>query len=138
MTIESAIANHLEDSGTSLSGRVWQLLRPQHGSTPSVRVQIISEVKQPHLRGPAGTQFARVQTDVFVGVQDSSDPYETATDLMTDIENALFPTPFEVQGSPADVSVQLARPDGRRALIEDEDDREIRIQQDFLIWWKHL
>lgn len=140
MTIESAIANHLDEAGTSLAGRVWQLLRPQAGSTPSVRVQIISEVKPPHLRGPAGMQFARVQTDVFVQSNAATDPYETATDLMEDIENALGPgAPFTVEGSPgADVYVQLAQPDGRRALIEDEDDREVRIQQDFLVWWKHL
>lgn len=138
MNVEMAVRDRIASKVTRLSDRVWVLFREQHGTTPSVRVQLISEVKPPHLRGPAGTKFARVQTDVFVGLTDVDDAYTEADDVMNEIESALGPEPFDVGGSPADVRIMAAFPDGRRPMFEPGEDEEVRVEQDFLIWWKHL
>lgn len=138
MNIEVAVRSQIATAVTRVSGRVWQLMRQQHGVTPSIRVQLVSEVKPPHLRGRAGMKFARVQTDVFVGIADVDDPYTEADEIMTEIEDALGPEPFAVGGSPADLEVSAAFPDGRRPIMESDEDQEVRISQDFLIWWKHL
>ena len=141
-SIEAAICQHLADElmgspGADVQG-VWQLIVDQEADTPNVRVQLVSEVKPPHLRGPAGTQFARIQTDVYVGVGDDSDPYALATDIMQAIEDALFPTPFQAGGSPPELQIAAAFPQGRNPMFDSAERKQVAQTQDFFVWWRRM
>ena len=141
-SIEAAICQHLADAlapsaGADVQG-VWQLVIPQSADTPAVRVQLISEIRPPHLRGPAGMSFARIQTDVYVGVEDSDDPYALSTDIMEAVETALFPEPFEAGGSPVEIAVALAAPQGRSPMYDPLETKRVAQTQDFFVWWKRI
>jgi hypothetical protein len=89
------------------------------------------------LRGRAGTQFARIQTDVYVETN-GSDPYGASTELMEDIEAALGPVePFAIEGgSPGDtLKIAGAFPQGRSPLFELDELTQIRMTQDFFVWY---
>ncbi len=141
-SIEAAICQHLADAlapsaGADVQG-VWQLIIPQSAETPAVRVQLVSERRPPHLRGPAGTSFARIQTDVYVGVADVSDPYALATDIMEAVELALFPEPFQAGGSPVEIEVVGAFPQGRFPMYDPGEVKRVAQTQDFFVWWKRI
>ena len=82
--------------------------------------------------------FARIQTDVYVGVEDDADPYGLSTDIMEAVEDALFPEPFEAGGSPLEIAVALAAPQGRRPLYDPAETKRIAQTQDFFVWWKRM
>lgn len=141
-SIEAAICERLEaelmaSPGSDVQG-VWQLIVEQSADTPAVRVQLIDEVKPAHLRGPAGMKFARVQTDVYVGMADDSDPYGLSTDIMEAIEAALQPEPFEAGGSPPEIEVRAALPQGRQPFFVSQETKQIGQSQDFFVWWRRM
>ncbi len=142
ISVEAAFCEHLANelmasAGSDVEG-VWQLIIDQHAETPAVRVQLISENRPPHLRGPAGMSFARIQTDVYVSVGDAADPYAMATDIMQAIEDAVFPVPFTAGGSPVEIAFALAAPQGRSPMYDPAETKRVAQTQDFFVWWRRL
>lgn len=65
---EAVIARVLSLSAvTTITGTRWWLIRlPQRPVYPAGRVTLIDEVVPFHLRGPVGTNAARIQVDLYV------------------------------------------------------------------------
>lgn len=132
MTVEQAVRTKLlATSGvtTLVNQRVWMQTLPQQPTLPAVRLQLIDEVPEAHLRGVDDLMPARVQVDVFTG-RNSSDPYGVANTVMDAVTAALTPEPFAVSGR----RIALALPQGRQPLFLAEEKQQIRMQQDFLVW----
>lgn len=137
MTIEEAIRDHLvADAGVDaiVDGRVWQLVLPEHGTLPAVRIQLIDEPRELHLRGIDNARLIRMQADSFVGIT-GADPYNAAVSLADAVEAALTPEPFTAGSSPG-FFVMSVKPDDRRPFFEETPQKLVRMQQDFLIWYR--
>ena len=140
MTVEEAVRTKLLATAavTSLvNQRVWTQILPQSPTLPAVRLQLIDETPQAHLRGINELVPARVQVDVFAG-RNSTDPYGAANEVMDAVTDALTPEPFSATvGSPAvGREIDHAMPQGRQPLFIAEEKQQIRIQQDFIVWSK--
>lgn len=89
MTIEEAVRARLLEIAavTALVGsRIWLVMNPQSPVHPSVRVQVITDRRAHHLRGPNGLREASVQVDGYVRTQAGADAYAQAVSLATAIE----------------------------------------------------
>lgn len=135
MNVEIAIAAKLKATAgvTAIaSTRIWQLKLPQNPTLPAVRVQLISEPREYHLRGGESELRARVQTDAYTNEAGGGDPYGSAISLADAIETAITGAPF-TQG---DVSVLGSFRDNRVVTYEAGELRLVRVMQDFIVWWK--
>lgn len=136
MSIEAALASKLigEAPVVAIAGtRVWVLRLPQNPVMPAVRVQLISEPREYHLRGDTDARRARVQIDDFVKEASGINAYDVAETLADAIEAAI------VTGAPythGDIAVLSCFRDNRVPFYESAELRLVRIMQDFLIWWK--
>ncbi len=82
MTIEQAVRERLLDipALTALVGaRVYQMILPQDGVLPAVRVQRISGMQEQQLRGPDGLIKSRVQVDAYAAPGSSASWYSAVT-----------------------------------------------------------
>lgn len=120
---------------TSLVGtRVYQLVLPQGGTLPAIRVQLIDDPQTKHLRGPNGLTAARVQVDSYDDVAPSGDPYVSASAVAKAVNDALVNEPFDAD----DVRVQCATRVDKRAMYEPAEIDAVRLQQDFIVWSKQV
>jgi hypothetical protein len=134
MTIEQAVVEWLEDwpAVTAIAGsRVYREVAPENEFRPHVRVQLIDEPRQAHLRGPESLLVSLVQVDAFAQQTDvTPEASGVVSDLAAAIEDALGPrAPFTV-GS---IQVVMALRNDRRPFEPDEHDN-FRMMQDFRIW----
>lgn len=135
MTVEEAVIDQLlATSGVTdlVSQRVWPLKLPQHPVLPAIRVQLIDEPEDAHLRGYDALKRARVQIDIYDDVAGVGNPYTTVRDIATAVEDALRPQPFSV-GSPA-IVVMHARRLLRREMYEGDEFEYVRLMMDFELW----
>jgi hypothetical protein len=135
VTVEQAVLDHLVADGdvAALVGtRVYQLVLPQGGTLPAVRVQLIDEPVDYHLRGEVDITRARVQVDAYAGEASGVDPYSGATALGEAIHAALSGMKFSV-GSPA-LEVTGVFRQNREVLYEAEELRLVRVLQDYWVW----
>lgn len=137
MTVEQAIRERLVATPgvAALAGtRVRQLLLRQKETMPAVRVQLISEPRQYQLRGEDGAVRSRVQVDAY----DAEDggAYAGAVALADAVRAALSGQRFTDSGSPPSVQVTGCFVDGRRVMYEAEEQRLVRVSQDFIVWSK--
>lgn len=138
MTVEQAVRERLLADAplAALVGtRVYMLKLPQKPTLPAVRVQLVDEPKEYHLRGEDGATRARVQVDAYQ-YETASDPYDSVSDVADAAHAALSGTTFTDATSPASVEVTGAFRQSRRVLYEADEFRLIRISQDFTVWWK--
>lgn len=137
MTVEEAVKDRLESDvavAAVVSDRVYQLLLPENGTYPAIRVQLIDEPGSSHLRGPNGLTRARVQADAYVEAT-GDDPYAEATELNTRIQAALVDDGPFTAGSPVARQVTGVLPAGpRQVRYEAEERRLVRVMQDFIVW----
>jgi hypothetical protein len=141
VSVEVAIVQHLsDDAGVTalIAGRVYQLKLPQGATLPAVRVQLIDEPSEYHLRGERSLTRARVQTDAYAGGEDfSGDPYAQAVAVADAVHAAMSGDIFSV-GSPIDVEVTGVFRAMRRVLYEAEELRQVRVMQDYIVWSRHV
>jgi hypothetical protein len=140
ISIESAICEHLANELIASPGAdvqaVYQLIVEQSPELPVVRVQLVDENRPPHLRGPAGACFARIQTDVYVAW--GTESYTQAYEIMQAIEDALFPQPFQAGGSPPELQIMGAFPQGRQPAFVSSERKMVTQTQDFFVWWRRM
>lgn len=87
MTVEEAVRQRILNLNTSAASRVYMLKLPQKLATwPAVRVQLIDDPEDYHLRGGAGLKRARVQVDCYSPESSGGDPYATVTTLADEVD----------------------------------------------------
>lgn len=132
MRPEDLIVARLKDVGavTALVGqRVYGLNLPQKPTLPAVRVQLIDEPNEHHLRGRNDLTRARVQVDVYVAEASGLYLANTIADAVDDAIDAQI---FSM-GSPA-TSVTGCFRRMREVMFEANELRLIRIMQDYYVW----
>jgi hypothetical protein len=133
VTVETAVrARLLAASGVTalVSTRITQLVLPQKPTLPAIRVQLIDQPPFYHLRGDVRLMRSLVQVDCFgaeiVGY--------TAVEAIADaVDAALTGQPFAL-GSPTEIEITGVLRQSRRPMLEDGELRQVRIQQDFVVW----
>lgn len=140
MSVEQAIVAHLKaDTAVTaiVSTRVYLLKLPQDPKLPAVRVQLISEPGSLHLRGVDSLYRSRVQVDALATEYDTTnpDPYGTVTELADAIDAALAGQAFDSSDSPMSCRVRQIRRDDRIPFYDAEERRQVRIVQDYFVWW---
>jgi hypothetical protein len=143
MTAEVAILERLKaDTAVSaLAGaRVYQLKLPQKPTLPAVRVQLISEPADLHLRGVSSLYRSRIQVDAFAHESDANnpDPYGTVTELADAIDGALHGKAFDSTDSPASVRVFVCQRESRMPLYDAAELRQVRVVQDYFVHWRKM
>lgn len=136
MTIEQAATDYLETIApvTQIAGtRIYQLKLRQNSQYPAVRVQLISDPRDYHLRGVERLRRARLQIDSY-GAETGIDPYGLVTTLADAIEDAMGGVRFVVDDVHVVGSFQILR----RALHEPGTTPLIRIHQDFRLRYKRV
>ena len=131
MSVEEAIADRLAANAgvAALVGtRVWQLKLPQRPVLPAVKVQLVDEPTENHLRGAEDTTFARVQVDCYGAETGVADPYGAVADVAEAVNAALCGTSPVTIG---DRRIQSVTRVLRRAMFEAAELRLVRITQDF-------
>lgn len=129
MTIEQVTTDRLESVSavTNLVGtRIYQLKLRQNTQFPAIRVQLISDPRDYHLRGEIDLGRARVQIDSY-GLETGADPYGAVAAVADAVEVALSGVVFTVGGFKVKGAFQIFR----RALHEPGTQPLIRIHQDF-------
>lgn len=152
MTIEEAIVERLLAIGpvTDIVGdRIYQLRLPQKPTLPAIRVQLIDDVPSYHLRGTFGMSPARIQVDDYTEEGGGIDPYAQATALAQAIAGDWAdgsPAPphglsgwrGHLGGSPPTIAVGFIRHVDRGVIYEPGELRQVRVRQDFIVWWRPL
>lgn len=145
MTVEEVVRERLLDlpDVTALVGtRIYQQRLPQGGTLPAVRVQIISEPTDYHLRGGSGMYRARVQVDVFAHAS-ADDPYADVTEIAAaihgdDAGSGLSGWHGQAGGSPPAMRVHVARRVDRMVRFESEELQQVRCRQDYMVDWTRI
>lgn len=146
MTPETAVTDRLLAIGalTALvSTRVYQLRLPQSATFPAVRVQLVGEVEDVHLRGASGLSRTRVQVDAFDRESSGADPYAGAADVAEAIHgdgsgNGLAGWIGEAGGSPATIAVRTVLRVDRFVDYEPGEMRLVRVRQDYHVFWRRI
>lgn len=133
MTPEQAVRAYLLTVGavTALTGqRIYQLKLPEKPTLPALRIQLIDEPKNYHLRGHDGATRARVQIDAYGSEAVSGDPYAAVTTLAAVVDDAIGGKVFTSEGLRLS-GVFLA---SRRVGYEADTLRLVRCTHDFIAW----
>lgn len=134
MLVEQAIREYLLDQAavTALvSTRIYLDKLPQSPTYPALRVMLISDPKDYHLRGEDGLSRARIQVDAYQDER-AADPYSAAT-VGAAVHAALSGTRFDTGESPGITVTGIFRV-ARRRSFEPAELRLLRISQDFYVW----
>jgi hypothetical protein len=148
MTPEEAVRLRLLQIGAVsalVTSRIYMLKLPQNPTLPAVRVQIIGELDDVHLRGAGGTYQSRVQVDAYVselGTAAAPDPYATVRNLAAAITGNGAGTGLEgwqgvIAGTGPLRITGIFRID-RDSTYEAAELRLLRMRQDFRVWWRPL
>lgn len=141
MTPEDAVIDRLLATGavTALaSTRIYALKLPQDPVTPAVRVQLIDEPTEYHLRGEDDLSRARVQTDCYVKENAGGNPYLRAEALADAVHAALSGQTFRNAGSPVEIEVSSCFRASRAVMYESEEFQFVRVMQDYIVWSRPL
>lgn len=139
MSPEVAVADRIVDLNTSAGSRVYMLKLPQNVTLPAVRVQLIDDPGDYHLRGGSRPQVARVQVDAVAAEGDGVGAYEAALqladeingdDIGSGISGAIWST-----GSPSFEVIGAFRVD-RQPTYDPDELRQVRIRQDYFIHYR--
>lgn len=143
MTVEQSVVGRLKGfSAVSaiVAARVYQLKLPQSPTYPAVRVQLIDEPRDLHLRGGVNAIRSLVQVDAYANEFDSMnpDPYATSSILADAIDAALLGQVFTSADSPASVQVTSVMRTSRQPMYDPDELRVVRLMQEYVVWWKSL
>lgn len=135
MTVEEAVRAQLlaTSAVTDLVGtRIYMLVLPQKPTLPAIRVQLIDNPEDYHLRGPVDLTPARVQVDVYAHAATSgNDPYASASAIAEQVNAALIAAPWST-GSPGRQIAGAFRK-SRRTMYEGDEFRIVRVFQDYMV-----
>jgi hypothetical protein len=134
MTVEEAVRVYLLDHAVVTAlvrTRIYLDKLPQSPTYPAVRVQLVSDPKDYHLRGEDGLSRARVQVDAYQDER-AADPYSAAT-VGAAVHAALSGARFDTGESPG-VAVTGVFRVARRRSFEAGELRLLRISQDYYVW----
>jgi hypothetical protein len=136
VNVEEAVRQRILDLSTPAGSRVYMLKLPQRPTLPAVRVQLIDDPEEYHLRGGSTFGRARVQVDCYDAESSGADPYGSVNDLAAavngdDAGSGLSGWRGEL-GSPALTITGAFRVD-RQALYEGEELRMVRMRLDFMV-----
>jgi hypothetical protein len=138
---EAVVERMMADGGVSalVGTRVFLLKLPQRVSFPAIRVQLISNPRGKHLRGPDGTTRARVQVDCY-DAETSADPYSAVSATAEAAVNARVFEPFNGGGSPASIRITGCSVNDMRSMREQEpqEDPKVRRMIDLYVWSTQL
>jgi hypothetical protein len=126
-----------------VSQRVYMLKLRQGETLPAVRVQLVDEGMGQHLRGGSGVYQSRIQVDVYAAEDTGGDPYAAATEIALaihgdDAGSGLSGWTGTSGGSPPEILVCAVTRKLRLTDYAAEERREVRVQQDYVVDWKHL
>jgi hypothetical protein len=138
-TVEVAVRRFLasQPTVTALVGqRIYQLILPQNPTLPAIRLQVISEPPNYHLRGKVDATRTRIQVDAYGSTTlvagSTTDPYTVVNNVADAVDDVLVGN----SGFTIDtVKVTAAFRVTRRAFFEAEELRVIRVSQDFDVWF---
>ena len=136
MTVEEVVRDRLVNTAavTALvSTRIYMLKVPQNVTFPVVRIQEIDEPSDYHLRGEQDLTRARVQVDCYVS---EAAGYRALVTLANAAHVALSGETFTNVGSPLERAVAACFRQMRRVMYEGEEQRLIRMLQDYFVWSK--
>lgn len=140
MTPEQAVLERVLDLAavTALIGQRGYLLKlPQGPTLPAVRVQLIDEIGNPHLRGAGGPQRSRVQVDAFAPEASGSDPYASASAVAAAINGPGDGTGLDGwQGDAGAITVTGSKRIDRAVSYEPGELRLVRVRQDYMVGWR--
>jgi len=126
------------------TGRFYQLKAPQQETSLHAVVQLVDdpEVNQ-HMRGGSIAGVARVQISFYRPEAAGVDPYDTAATLAEQVHgdhagSGLCGFQGHIGGSPGGMFITGIRHAGRRALYEPNELREVGIQEDYFVHYRHL
>lgn len=129
---------------TALVGTRIRQLRLRQGDTlPAVRVQVISEPTEYHLRGGVGLYRSRVQVDAYAMEASGSDPYASATAVAEaihgdDAGSGLSGWTGELGGSPPALKIHTIQRVDRAVEYDAEELRQVRCRQDYMVHWSRM
>lgn len=142
MTVEDAvIARLLALSAVTalVSTRVYLEKLPQSPTYPCVRVTLVSDGTDYHLRGGTGVKRARVQVDAFAKEVSGVNPYalvETVADAVNGADDGTALSGWRGSiGSPA-FEVLACQQVERRTMYDPEELRVVTMSQDFMVTYR--
>lgn len=134
MTVEQAVGERL---GTTLGitdlvgARVYQLKLPQSPGLPAIRLLFVSVVDFFHLRGGSLVEKSRIQIDAVATEASGTDPYATAAAVADAVHASLNGQQFTAD---ATLEITGAFRDGRMAMYDPEELRQVVVSQDYIVW----
>lgn len=142
MTVEEAVRARLLTLATVtalVSTRIYMDKLPASPTYPCVRVTLVSEISDYHLRGESGARTGRVQVDAFAREVSGVDPYALAVAVAEAIHgdgsgSALSGFVGSI-GSPAFNINGMFRVD-RRRQYDPEELRVLTMSQDYQVWFQ--
>lgn len=136
MEVEEAIRAYLADQSAivaQVKTRVFVEALPQSVPYPAIRVKLVSDPREHHLRGQQKPTQARVQVDAYQD-ESSADAYSRAAIVAQTVFAAIDGRKFTIDdGSPPSRRVTGCFMVSRRSMREVGPPRLVRISQDFLI-----
>lgn len=146
MTPEQAVLERILSLSavTALVGQRVFMLKLRQGETmPAVRVQLVDEDEDQHLRGGAGIFKSRIQVDVYAAEVTGGDPYAAATEIAAAIHGDTAGSGLSgwrglSGGSPPEIEVCAVVRKLRLMDYEAAERREVRCQQDYMVGWKYV
>lgn len=110
--------------------RIFQLIIPQGSALPALRLQLVDEPADNHLRGANAAKRARVQIDCF---GNESAGYMPLTAIAAAVDAVMMGRP-PVFVPTTGLLVISARRETRRAVYESVETRTIRMLLEYLVW----
>jgi hypothetical protein len=138
VTPETAIRARIAALSTTASTRVYLLKLPQSPTLPAVRVQLIDDFGFSHLRGGGSDlRRARVQVDAYSREASGVDPYETAAALADAINGDEAGSGLSgFTGTVDGMEITAIQFVNRQAMYEGDEQRLVRVSQDFFVWYR--
>lgn len=140
MSPEQAVRERIVELNTLAGSRVYMLKLPQDPTLPAVRVQLISDPTEYHLRGGITAGVARVQVDTYATESADGDPYDEANDVAAQIHgddagSGLSGAQWDSATSPMFEVTGAFRLD--RAVDYDPNERRlVRVRQDYQVHYR--
>lgn len=119
-----------------VSNRIYEIVLPQSATLAAIRVQLIADPRNYHLRGVSKLSRTRIQVDGYVperAVSPNDDPGANLTALADAIDGCLSGKAFSV-GTPVSLKVTGVFQQDRRKLREPDELRYLRVMLDYVVW----
>jgi len=140
VNVDQAVIYRIVALQTAAGARVYMLRLPQMPTTlPAVRVQLIDDPEEYHLRGGTVGR-ARVQVDCFAEEGSGVDPYQDASDLADEVNGDDAGSGMSgwigSVGSPPTIEITGAFRLDRAASYDPDERRRVRMRMDFRVHYR--